>query len=58
VLLPGIVSGCAYAVAVAMWACQAAGDPPTGDHPLVLCVDDDEVNHLVLEGMLQSQSYR
>jgi CheY-like chemotaxis protein len=41
-----------------VWACQAAGDLPTGDHPLVLCVDDDEVNHLVLEGMLQSQSYR
>lgn len=23
-----------------------------------MCVDDDEVNHIVLEGMLQSQNYR
>eukprot|EP00775_Hariotina_reticulata_P013645 gene13645-13768_t len=39
---------------------KAAGGPlaPGDDHPLVLCVDDDEVNHLVLDGMLQSQSYR
>jgi hypothetical protein len=28
------------------------------DEPLVMCVDDDEVNHIVLEGMLQSQGYR
>jgi CheY-like chemotaxis protein len=26
--------------------------------PLVMCVDDDEVNHIVLEGMLHSQNYR
>lgn len=23
-----------------------------------MCVDDDEMNHIVLEGMLQSQDYR
>lgn len=33
------------------------GHPDEGD-PLVMCVDDDEVNHIVLEGMLQSQNYR
>lgn len=26
--------------------------------PVVMCVTDDEVNHIVLEGILQSQNYR
>jgi CheY-like chemotaxis protein len=31
---------------------------PAGGAPWVLCVDDDEVNQLVLQGMLDSQEYR
>jgi DNA-binding response OmpR family regulator len=38
---------------------QAAAAAGQGsDAPLVVCVDDDEVSHLVLAGMLQSQGYR
>lgn len=33
-------------------------DEQDAAEPLVMCVDDDEVNHIVLEGMLQSQNYR
>jgi hypothetical protein len=38
-------------------ALQVLDDQDAGE-PLVMCVDDDEVNHIVLEGMLQSQNYR
>jgi hypothetical protein len=31
---------------------------PGSDGPVVMCVTDDEVNHIVLEGILQSQNYR
>jgi hypothetical protein len=33
-------------------------DEQEAAEPLVMCVDDDEVNHIVLEGMLHSQNYR
>ncbi|KAF6266651.1 hypothetical protein COO60DRAFT_1654489 [Scenedesmus sp. NREL 46B-D3] len=36
---------------------QLVLDEQDAAEPLVMCVDDDEVNHIVLEGMLQSQSY-
>eukprot|EP00882_Tetradesmus_deserticola_P023765 GHRQ01025876.1.p1 GENE.GHRQ01025876.1~~GHRQ01025876.1.p1 ORF type:complete len:317 (+),score=151.66 GHRQ01025876.1:856-1806(+) len=37
---------------------QQVLDEQEAAEPLVMCVDDDEVNHIVLGGMLQSQSYR
>lgn len=39
-------------------ACVQLFDEHDAAEPLVMCVDDDEVNHIVLEGMLQSQNYR
>lgn len=30
----------------------------TGCEPVVMCITDDEVNHILLEGILQSQGYR
>lgn len=40
---------------------QAALPGPSNsgsDEPVVMCITDDEINHVVLEGILQSQSYR
>lgn len=45
---------CATAVQVSAPFAGGAG----GQACVVMCVTDDEVNHIVLEGILQSQNYR
>jgi hypothetical protein len=39
-------------------ASAPSGGTTGSEQPVVMCVTDDEVNHMVLEGMLQSQDYR
>jgi hypothetical protein len=37
---------------------HAGGSGSIGDQRLIVCIDDDDVNQVVLQGMLSSQHYR
>lgn len=47
-----------FCCATVLQASAPSGGTSGSEQPVVMCVTDDEVNHMVLEGMLQSQNYR